>query len=79
MIAIGIIVAALLMMTRFYACISRRKPPEEHDLLFEAGKRYVAIVFRNPKPVLIASTLFLLALCGIAIAPDAGRIWVTCT
>lgn len=69
LIAIGIVVASLLMMTVFYATISRRKPPEEHDLLFEGGKRYVGAVFRNPKPILLASTLFLLVLCGIAVAP----------
>ena len=69
LIAIGIIIASVLMMTVFYACVSRRRPPEEHDMLFEWGKRYVATVFRNPKPVLIATTIFLLALCGIAIAP----------
>jgi len=69
LIAIGILIAGVLMMTVFYACVSRRRPPEEHDMLFEWGKRYVARVFRNPKPVLIATTLFLLALCGIAVAP----------
>ena len=69
LIAIGIVVASLLMMTVFYASISRRRPPEEHDLLFEGGKRYVAAVFRSPKPILLASTLFLLALCGVAVAP----------
>jgi predicted RND superfamily exporter protein len=69
LIAIGILIASLLMMTVFYACVSRRRPPVEHDLLFEAGKRYVATVFRNPKPVLVVTTIFLLALCGIAVAP----------
>jgi len=69
LIAIGILVASMLMMTVFYACVSRRRPPEEHDMLFEWGKRYVAMVFRNPKPVLITTTIFLLALCGIAAAP----------
>jgi predicted RND superfamily exporter protein len=73
LIAIGILIASVLMMTVFYACISRRRPPEEHDMLFEWGKRYVATVFRNPKPVLMASSIFLLALCGIAIAP-VGRL-----
>ena len=69
LIAIGIVIASVLMMTVFYACVSRRRPPEEHDLLFEGGKRYVGMLFRNPKPVLIATTIFLLALCGIAVAP----------
>jgi len=69
LIAIGILIASVLMMTVFYACVSRRRPPEEHDLLFEAGKRYVAGVFRNPKPVLIVTTIFLLALCAVAVAP----------
>jgi len=69
LIAIGILIASLLMMTVFYACISRRRPPEEHDALFEWGKRYVATVFRNPKPVLIGTSIFLLALCGVAVAP----------
>ena len=73
LIAIGILIASVLMMTVFYACVSRRRPPEEHDMLFEWGKRYVAMVFRNPRPVLVASTLFLLALCAIAIAP-VGRL-----
>jgi len=69
LIAIGILFASVLMMTVFYACVSRRRPPEEHDILFEGGKRYVATLFRNPKPVLITTTLFLVALCAIAIAP----------
>ncbi len=69
LIAIGIIIASVLMMTVFYACVSRRRPPEQHDILFEAGKRYVGLVFRNPKPILITTTLFLLALCGVAFAP----------
>jgi predicted RND superfamily exporter protein len=69
LIAIGILIASVLMMTVFYACVSRRRPPEEHDILFAWGKGYVARVFRNPKPVLIATTLFLLALCAVAIAP----------
>jgi predicted RND superfamily exporter protein len=69
LIAIGILIASVLMMTVFYASVSKRRPPEEHDILFEGGKRYVATVFRNPKPVLIATTIFLLILCGIAIAP----------
>jgi predicted RND superfamily exporter protein len=69
LIAIGILIAGVLMMTVFYACVSRSRPPEEHDMLFEWGKRYVARVFRNPKPVLIATSIFLLALCAIAIAP----------
>jgi len=69
LIAIGIVIAGIMMMTVFYACVSRSRPPEEHDMLFEWGKRYVRLVFRNPKPVLIATTIFLLALCGIAITP----------
>ena len=69
LIAIGILIASVLMMTVFYASVSKRRPPEEHDILFEAGKRYVASVFRNPKPVLICTTVFLLILCGIAVAP----------
>ena len=58
LIAIGILIASVLMMTLFYACVSRRRPPEEHDMLFEWGKRYVAMVFRNPKPVLISDDDF---------------------
>ena len=69
LIAIGILIASVLMMTVFYASVSRSRPPEEHDLLFEAGKSYVGSVFRNPKPVLIVTTIFLLILCGIAVAP----------
>lgn len=69
LIAIGILVASLLMMTVFYAAISKRRPPEEHDLLFEAGKRYVGSVFKNPLPVLVVTTIFLLVLCGVAVAP----------
>ncbi|MGA3170808.1 MAG: MMPL family transporter [Chthoniobacteraceae bacterium] len=69
LIAIGILIASLLMMTVFYACISRRRPPEEHDALFQWGKRYVGRVFRNPKPVLIGTSILLLALCGVAVAP----------
>ena len=69
LIAFGILFASVLMMTVFYACISQRRPPQEHDFLFEGGKRYVRLLFRNPKPVLIATTLLLSGLSLYALLP----------
>lgn len=69
LIAIGIVVASVLMMTVFYACLSRRRPPEEHDFIFEGGKKYVRAVFKNPKKILIIGTLFLVAMSLLAVAP----------
>ncbi|MEA3187333.1 MAG: uncharacterized protein QOD99_1163 [Chthoniobacter sp.] len=73
LIAIGIVFASVLMMTVFFACVSRRRPPEEHDFLFEGGKAYVRAVFKQPKPILIATTLLLVAMSALAIAP-VGRL-----
>lgn len=69
LLAIGIVVASVLMMTVFYACVSRSRPPVEHDILFEGGKRYVRAVFKNPKPVLLATVLLLAGLTAFAFAP----------
>lgn len=69
LLAIGIIVASVLMMTVFYACISRGHVPVRNDFLFESGRRYVRGVFKNPKPVLVATALLLLGLTVFAIAP----------
>ena len=69
LIAFGILFASVLMMTVFYACISQRRPPQEHDFLFECGKRYVRLLFRNPKPVLICTTLLLGGLSIFSLLP----------
>lgn len=69
LIAFGIIFASALMMTVFYACVSQRRPPQEHDFLFEGGKKYVRMLFRNPKPVLIATTILLGGLSLFAVLP----------
>ena len=69
LIAFGILFASVLMMTVFYACINGQRPPQEHDFLFEGGKRYVRILFRNPKPVLFATTLLLGGLSLFALLP----------
>jgi predicted RND superfamily exporter protein len=69
LIAFGILFASVLMMTVFYACVSRKRPPQEHDFLFEGGKKYVRVLFRNPKPVLIGTTILLVGLSLYAVAP----------
>lgn len=69
LIAFGILFASILMMTVFYACVSRNRPPQEHDFLYEGGKKYVRLLFRNPKPTLIATTILLAGLSLFAVAP----------
>lgn len=69
LLALGIIFASILMMTVFFACLSRRHTPQQHDFLFERGKSYVRTVFKNPKPILLATGLLLVALSVVAIAP----------
>ena len=57
LIAIGILIASVLMMTVFYACLSQRRPPEEHDLLFECGQALRGDRFSEiRKPVLVVTT-----------------------
>jgi predicted RND superfamily exporter protein len=69
LLAIGVLFASVLMMTVFFACVSRKHQPTGHDFLFESGKRYVHAVFQNPKPILIGTGLFLVAMSVAAVAP----------
>ena len=73
LIAFGILFASVLMMTVFYACVSRNRPPQEHDFLFEGGKKYVRLLFRNPRPVLIGTSILLGGLSLFAVLP-VGRL-----
>ena len=69
LIAIGIMLAALLMMTVFFMMIGPKHMPREHDWLFDAIKKYVGGVFRSPRPFIVCTGIFLLALNIIAFSP----------
>ncbi len=69
LIAIGILLAAFFMTTIFFVFIGKQHVPPPQDWFFRQTKRYVGYIFRTPKPVLIASTLLLVALNIVAFAP----------
>src|ERR1700677_1456567 len=69
LIAIGIMLAAFLMMTVFFVLVGPKHRPREHDWLFDVIKKYVGAVFRSPRPFIICTGIFLLALNILAFAP----------
>ncbi len=69
LIAIGIILAAFFMMTLFFVFMGPKHMPREHDWLFDVIKKYVGSVFRSPRPFIIGTGVFLLAMNVIAFTP----------
>lgn len=69
LIAIGILFAALFMMTVFFVLVGRRHVPGNHDIIFNATQRYVDRLFIAPKPVVLATLAILIALNLVAYLP----------
>jgi uncharacterized protein len=69
LIAIGISLAGLFMMTVFFVFVGARHVPSEHDWFFYATQRYVRSVFKTPRRVLSATALLLAGLSVLAVAP----------
>ena len=73
LIAFGILLAGLFMMTVFFALVGsgfRRRPS---DWVWNAGERFVAAVHRAPRGFFLTTALLLTALTALAIAP-VGRV-----
>jgi predicted RND superfamily exporter protein len=73
LIAVGILFAALFMLTFFFAWAGRVTLSPREDWLVRAARNYVGAVFLNAKKILVASTALLLLLCGVAVLP-VGQI-----
>lgn len=69
LIAIGILLAGIFMVTLFFVFMGRGHEPEKHDWLFDVMKKYVGSVFRAPQPVLYGTAILLLVLNVLAFAP----------
>jgi predicted RND superfamily exporter protein len=73
LIAIGILLAAVFMMTLFFVFMGPKHLPREHDWLFDLTKKYVAAVFRSPRPVFFGTGILLLLLNIVAFV-QIGKI-----
>ncbi|HWB60531.1 MAG TPA: MMPL family transporter [Chthoniobacteraceae bacterium] len=69
LIAIGILLAAFFMMTVFFVFMGPKHVPREHDWLFDVLRKYVALVFRSPKAIFLATGAFLVLLNVVAYSP----------
>src|SRR3954462_11968779 len=69
LIAIGILFAGFFMCTILFLFVRERQTAIRHDWLFELVKKYVCWSVQRPKPVLIFSTLLLVALSAIGFSP----------
>lgn len=69
LIAIGILLAGFFMVTVFFVFMGPKHTPGKHDWLFDLTKKYVAAVFRAPRPVFCVTAILLLALNILAFAP----------
>ncbi|MEI6350477.1 MAG: MMPL family transporter [Verrucomicrobiota bacterium] len=69
LIAIGIVLAAVLMMSVFYVLVGRGHVPGGHDFLFEATQSYCDRLFRSPKPVMAVTAAALVLLTLFACLP----------
>ena len=73
LIAFGIVFAGLFMATIFFAFVGPRFRKRGSDWLWNAGQRFVAFVYRNPRAFFLATTLLLATLTALAFAP-LGRL-----
>jgi uncharacterized protein len=69
LIAIGIFVAGLFMCSILFLFVRERQEAIRHDWLFESVRKYVRWTVRNPVPMLIFSSVLLLALTAIGFSP----------
>ena len=73
LIGIGILFAALFMLTVFFVFVGRRHVPGDHDFLFTATQGYVNRLFAAPKPVVLGTLALLAALNLYAFLP-VGKV-----
>ncbi|MGI8821205.1 MAG: MMPL family transporter [Chthoniobacterales bacterium] len=69
LIAIGIFLAGIFMMTIFFLFLPQHAPPRPHDWIFSLVKRYVRVTVARPAVVLWIATPILLLLTAIALSP----------
>lgn len=69
LIAIGIFVAGLFMCSILFLFVRERQAAIPHDWLFESIRKYVRWTVRKPVPMLIFSSVVLLALTAIGFSP----------
>ena len=75
MIAIGILVAGLLMTTMFFLFVPRRSSPPRHDWILALVKKYVRRMLRAPALILWIATPLLFLLFAVALAPKTPLIF----
>ena len=69
LIAIGIFFAGLFMCTILFLFVRPGQPPQQHDWVFEAVKKYVRWSVQRPAPMIVASGGILLVLTVIGFSP----------
>lgn len=75
LIAIGITLSAIFMMTVFFIVLPRKGSPPRRDWMFELVKRYVRWTVRRPALMLWISTPVLLLLTAVALSPKPPIIF----
>ncbi|MDQ6623659.1 MAG: MMPL family transporter, partial [Verrucomicrobiota bacterium] len=75
LIAIGIFLAGLFMMSVFFIFLPQSSRPQRHDWIFTLVKRYVRWAVRRPVIMLCISTPILLLLAAVAISPRPRLIF----
>ncbi len=69
LIAIGIFVAGLFMCSILFLFVREQQAAIPHDWLFEGVRKYVRWTVRKPTPMLVFSSIILLALTAIGFSP----------
>ncbi len=73
LIAVGILLAGIFMMTVFFVLLGKKHVPSKEDWFFRVTTRYVHFVFRRPRQVFYATAILLTALSLFACLP-IGRL-----
>ena len=69
LISIGILIAAVLMMTLFFVFVGPTHKPGGRDFLFTATQSYLGRLFIAPKPVVFSALALLILLTAFAVSP----------
>ncbi len=75
LIAIGIFLAGIFMMSVFFVFLPAVQPPRRHDWIFRLVKNYVRWTVRRPAIMLWIATPILILLAAIALAPRPRLIF----
>ncbi len=75
LIAIGIFLAGIFMMTVFFLFLRAKAPAQKHDWIFTLVKRYVRWTVRRPAIMLSISVPVLLLLSALAVSPRPRLIF----